>query len=129
VRAIVYNAAWHHAVLESLVISVRCFPILRLLIPQSEHLRRAFAHSLSGLAIPDLGRAACFLRHVNRGSSTSTTIKADRFMERDMNGLGGLNNHLKAAWQQAKAFSSEVDTGSRQENAPKPKTNSSQIGH
>jgi hypothetical protein len=37
------------------------------------------------------------MRQVNRGSSTSTTMKADRFKERDTNGPGGLNNHLKAA--------------------------------
>jgi hypothetical protein len=33
---------------------------------------------------------------MNPGSSTSTNMKADRFNEWDMNGLGGLNNHLKA---------------------------------
>jgi hypothetical protein len=37
------------------------------------------------------------MRRVNRGGSTSTILKADRFKGWDMNGRGGFNNRLKAA--------------------------------
>jgi len=51
---------------------------------------------LSGTTIRDLS-ASCFVRRVNRGSNTFTTVKADRFKAWVINGLGGLNHHLKAA--------------------------------